>query len=745
MIGYSLVAQSQTCTPTNQLMFYQDFETNQPTLPELSNAGLTQHSTAGQVFGTKAMAIHNSSNALSGTYGPVNASFATDVKVSINFLPILVGYNGNKNFVSLGDDYLSVLVSLNNGQTWSREIVMYSNEEGLKYDFSSIVSQSLTYKGTGLYDLIALTSSNKVNKVELLFPNGTDLSKLAIRVEGLINKKKNDPDKHWVFDNIFIEGKFIETKTWNGSTWVALSNPKKTLPPTSTEKVVIDANYTTQNNGSFTACECTINSGKTLTINPDTYVSVYNDITNNGIVNVLDDANLIQVNDNGKFTGNPIKVNRSTKLKKNEYNYWGSPVSNQNLLSFSPSTSTSGFYTYNESTDLFARVTPGSNSFASAKGYAILAPSNYSTSGHSTFTGTFTGTPNNGIQTIQISKNKNGNNLVGNPYPSNISFRKLYEANSSIIEPIAYVWTNTNPNPTKMQGSNYSGANYAIVNLSGGIPALNSTDKPTETISVGQGFIIKKSNPGTSNLVFNNNMRVSTKSKFSNARLPLLDQPKVWLRLTTPAQNFNTTLIGYIQGATDDIDNGYDTKPMYKTSDMFYSVVNSETLVIQGKSNNFSIDDKVQLGAVYYEPGNYEISIAQVEGIFNGAQDVYLKDNQLNKTVNLSQGPYQFQAETGVDNTRFEIVYKTDSTLGVDNVSKTKETVVYKSAENIIVENNSNKITSVQVFDATGKLVASAKPNSNQFSIENSKLQKGLVIFKISLNDKIETKKFLVK
>ena len=62
-----------------------------------------------------------------------------------------------------------------------------------------------------------------------------------------------------------------------------------------------------------------------------------------------------------------------------------------------------------------------------------------------------------------------------------------------------------------------------------------------------------------------------------------------------------------------------------------------------------------------------------------------------------------------------------------------------------IVENNSNKITSVQVFDATGKLVASAKPNSNQFSIENSKFQKGLVIFKISLNGKIETKKFIVK
>ena len=70
---------------------------------------------------------------------------------------------------------------------------------------------------------------------------------------------------------------------------------------------------------------------------------------------------------------------------------------------------------------------------------------------------------------------------------------------------------------------------------------------------------------------------------------------------------------------------------------------------------------------------------------------------------------------------------------------------IYKNAELITVENKTNKITSVQIFDATGKLVTSAKPNSNQFSIESSKFQKGLVLFKITTNKKTETKKFFVQ
>ena len=61
-----------------------------------------------------------------------------------------------------------------------------------------------------------------------------------------------------------------------------------------------------------------------------------------------------------------------------------------------------------------------------------------------------------------------------------------------IIDPIAYFWTNVNPNPPIMQGSSYDGANYAIRNLTGGVGAVNSTIVPTNEIVVGQRFYHQK-------------------------------------------------------------------------------------------------------------------------------------------------------------------------------------------------------------------------------------------------------------
>lgn len=735
------MTQAQTCTPYTQTMFYQDFEnstsSNLVETIKSPKSTISYSNITNYTIGSRSRVVNKKEAVVE--YGSVDASFANNVKASFYFAPQDIDYIS---------DNITFYISTNGGTTWSKELEIYSNNYftwlwwsyslPLTYNLSTTNTYTSTYDGNNSPNILYISDSNKKNKVEISIPNNVNRNNLRFKFE----ISNDDNDDYWYLDEVKVSGDFIDTKTWNGSSW----NSRTNSLPTDKDIIVINGNYSTKTNGNLNACECTINANQTLTINSETNITVKNNIINNGNIVVENDGNLIQVNDNATFTGNPIKVNRDTKLKRLEYNLWSSPVSNQNLLAFSPKTLTNRFYVYNETNDFFDIINPTFNSFIPAKGYAIRAPNNFTTA-NTVFNGVFNGIPNNGVHTVEIYKNGRGYNLTGNPYPSNISFDKFYEVNKSSIEPEIYLWTNTNPNPPIMQGSNYSGDNYAIINKSGGIPAQGqlAKDAPNKTITIGQGFIVKKSKPGTSNLIFNNSMRVYEKGKFTNSRAPIIDEPKVWLQLLTPAKNFNTILIGYVKGATNDVEKGYDSSPHSKTSDMFYSIANNENLVIQGRSNNFNVDDKVQLGAVYYEPGNYEISIAQVEGIFSSAQTIYLKDNKLNKTVNLSEGSYQFYSEAGEENNRFEIVYKPDSVLGTDNISKNKETVVYKNAENIIVENNSNKIISVQVFDATGKLVASAKPNSNQFSIENSKFQKGLIIFKISLNGKIETKKFLVK
>lgn len=448
-------------------------------------------------------------------------------------------------------------------------------------------------------------------------------------------------------------------------------------------------------------------------------------------------------------------------MKRLDYTYWSSSVSGQNLKNFSSSTLDSRFYVYNESNDYFdgvfnyssypgftvANAFPLQNkttyNFETAKGYAIRAPNNYSTS-EQTVDWTFVGIPNNGIVTLPIQRNGNGFNLIGNPFPSNISFSQFYSANSSIIEPIAYFWTNVNPNPPIMQGSSYDGANYAIRNLTGGVGAVNSTIVPTDEIVVGQGFIIKKTNTGNANITFNNSMRTSSKGTFFNARTASTDN-KIWLKLTTPAKNFNTLLIGYVKGATNGLDRGYDSEQIAKSSDMFYSVIDNKNLVIQGRNNSFTNNDIVTLGATFFEKGNYEISISQVEGIFNGSQAVYLRDKTLNKTINLSQENYQFYADAGDVKNRFEIVYKPDATLATSNIVKNEEISIYESDGKIFLENKSEKFKKIEIFDAAGKLIYTFTPNTNLFSIEKSDLNKGLFIFNTSSNSKTTSKKFVVK
>ena len=540
--------------------------------------------------------------------------------------------------------------------------------------------------------------------------------------------------------------------TYNGSGW---SNG---LPDT-TKKVTFTNNFTLSSD--ITACsveiqnnaQIVIPTGKNFTINGELELT-------SGTMTVESDANLVQINNDAQNIGN-ITVKRKAKMKRLDYTYWSSSVSGQNLKNFSSSTLDSRFYVYNESNDYFdgvfnyssypgftvANAFPLQNkttyNFETAKGYAIRAPNNYSTS-EQTVDWTFTGVPNNGIITLPVQRNGNGFNLIGNPFPSNISFSQFYSANSSIIDPIAYFWTNVNPNPPIIQGSSYDGANYAIRNLTGGVGAVNSTIAPTDEIVVGQGFIIKKTNVGNANIIFNNSMRTSSKGTFFNARTASTDN-KIWLKLTTPAKNFNTLLIGYVKGATDGLDRGYDAEPITQSSDMFYSVIDNKNLVIQGRNNSFTNNDIVTLGATFFEKGNYEISISQVEGIFNGSQAVYLRDKTLNKTINLSQENYPFYADAGDVKNRFEIVYKPDATLATSNIVKNEEISIYESDGKIFLENKSEKFKKIEIFDTAGKLIYTFTPNTNLFSIEKSDLNKGLFIFNTSSNSKTTSKKFVVK
>lgn len=594
-----------------------------------------------------------------------------------------------------------------------------------------------------------------------------------------------------------------DTKVWNQPVSVndwGVTNWKPSSPlPDLTKCVVVRTPVILPTGSTGThgfAKNVVVKSGGSLIIQPKSSLTIQNHIKNEAAASdvlVESDANLIQNNDASVNTGN-ITVKREALLKRLDYNYWGSPVAGQNVRNFSLGTLINRFYVYNESNDYFDglfvkntypitslyptltySLTPLEDyttyAFKAGKGYAVRAPNTFPTS-NTTFKGTFVGVPNNGNISVAINKSSDtsidgvtythGYNLVSNPYPSNIDFDLLFAANSGVIHKVAYFWTNVNPNP-EMQGNQYpktgSINNYAVYSGTGGLAAPygfngggnndtvgTSTNCPTckipnNIIKVGQGFIVKAHTPG--NLLFSNSMRSKDNSgNFFNRQINN-KKDRFWLELKTPLNFVNPILIGYIRGATNNLDQDYDAKLLVEGADSFYSIVDNQKLAIQGRHYPFNDSDVIALGATFYEKGIHTISLKNKEGVF-GEKSIYLHDKQDDVYTDLQKNDYTFLAEKGENKERFEIVYKIPNSY-LSTIEKDKYgLVIYQAGDNYVVDADKN-FESVKITDASGRLLETIKCGKKQLVIEKNKLPLGLNIFSIIFANEIINKKILVK
>lgn len=562
-----------------------------------------------------------------------------------------------------------------------------------------------------------------------------------------------------------------DTKTWNNasgnwsnSTWKPGSGG---LPPDASKCVIIKQPVSLIS-GNGLAKNITIEPGGSLTINKDQTLTVTDYIKNNTTLNnannlvVESDGNLIQINSGAANIGSMTAKREVKDLRYQpgtavDYVYWSSPVAGQKtkgIDGFAPGTPNGNFFYYRESNDRFYET--GDPTFTPGRGYAVRAEGNITPTYTKTYE--FKGTPNNGDISFPITRSADnptgvvhGYNLVGNPYPSNINFEKLYTANSSLIYNTAWFWTNSVYIPTQ-QGSTYNGNNYAVLNGTGGAPAtltfnVKYSDKiPTGIINVGQAFLVQKKDVVPGSLNFKNTygsgqqLRVSTGGTFYSRGTE--SKNRFWLKLQSPDELINSQLIGYIQGATNEFEIDYDAEAFSLSSNLFYSLLGDKKLLIQGKSDTFTVEDRVQLGANFFQTGTYTIALDNAEGIFKAGQAIYLRDKQTGNTANLSEGNYTFQAAKGETNGRFEIVYKPEIVLVTDHQSK-NGLLVYRDSDNFVVQSQTKKITAIEVYEASGKLVYSLTPNSLKTVIPADKLLNNIYVLKINQGGVITTKKII--
>ena len=235
-------------------------------------------------------------------------------------------------------------------------------------------------------------------------------------------------------------------------------------------------------------------------------------------------------------------------------------------------------------------------------------------------------------------------------------------------------------------------------------------------MAAGQGFFIGGLQNGTAQ--FTNAMRVDgnnqqffkTTEAFSTAdAIEDLERHRIWLHITGNSSQFKQTLIGYIEGATDGLDRGFDgTTAEAGNGVNIYTMVQSTKLGTQGMALPFDPSDWIPLGYRCTTAGTYTITLSDFDGLFVH-QSIYLEDLLLGVIHDLKNTPYTFSSSPGTHDTRFALRF-TNETLGVAEVT-TPKNAVWAYVENgaIQVRSSERTLESVELFDVRGRLLASQK------------------------------------
>ncbi|WP_138432347.1 lamin tail domain-containing protein [Winogradskyella algicola] len=590
------------------------------------------------------------------------------------------------------------------------------------------------------------------------------------------------------------------TATWDGTNWIWNDSTPIDTMPTTMSNVIIDGDYDTAVGGiqtSFEACDCVVNTSYELNIRNNTYVLVENDLIVNGNVVLETDGAFVQINDTASVSGDVLTDKTKISVEKEtaplashlEYTYWSSPVNGElisdglfeananRIFSFDGQNfRDSTRETNNNDATLLGQddIDDDANDWQFVNGATVMLPGvGYASThdpigfiGPNQYIYTFEGPFNNGIYNIPIYRNDaelndNNWNFIGNPYPSAIDADLFLAANASVDQTIGatngaiFFWShntaadgNTNGN----ENLNYAQSDYAIINGSGQTAGGDGV-VPTRFIPSGQGFFVSMDDGVTAsvhsgfvmttNVVFNNSMRVTGNN---NQFFRTAQYNKLWLNLTSDNGVFNQVLVAYVDGATDGDDGMYYDAHKNLSTDLYSGIYttldssNDKKFAIQGKNpNSLNIDEVIPLGfsTSIEEATIYTISIYTTEGDFMAENDIFIIDYDLNIIHNLKTADYNFTANKGEFNNRFEIVFTSEALSVNDNTLTSNDLIITElnNGEVQIKVNASYIIENVEILDVLGRRIYNLVGNNSIEVYNLSKLSKAAYIARVTLSN----------
>lgn len=490
----------------------------------------------------------------------------------------------------------------------------------------------------------------------------------------------------------------------------------------------------------------------------------------NGDVRLNGESQLIQSHvglDANAVSSGKILVDQQGYASAYKYNYWTSPINNggtfsllsgmydgtdANINPFAPSqiafisgspynglpaiTNVSGEVTtpLSISTMWLYKYIQGSGSYydwvALDQNSALIPGEGFSMKGSGASGAdqnyVFYGAPNNGEYTFSI--NAGEESLVGNPYPSALDTNKFILDNATVFDAL-YFWVDGGS--TSHILSNYLGG-YAIRNLTGGTPpsvfstligglgSAGSITVPKRYAPIGQGFFIKAYASGS--IVFNNSQRDFKKESegeaiFYRNQNDQTENQDQFIRLgyEDPEGFHRQLLLGFLPDSTADVNYnpGYDALLKICRDDEMFFVIEQDLdkkYAIQGV-DAFNDTMEFPLGILISETGLHQIMIDEVE---NFQHTIYLKDNILNTTHNLSDANFNVNLPIGNHLDRYSLVFVPQNSLSTTDQTLSNLTVFYDGNKNVVVNNKDRmQLKNITIYNVLGQEILRLNDNIN--------------------------------
>jgi hypothetical protein len=435
---------------------------------------------------------------------------------------------------------------------------------------------------------------------------------------------------------------------------------------------------------------------------PTTDVTIPGGLTNYPTITTPAGCNSILIASNASLLDNGyLTVTGTATVNRNysggEWHLISSPVSGATANMFQ------GLYLQNhtESTNAYTDITNPATPLNVMQGYALWND----LAGTASFVGALN-TGNIGAAN-NVTRDGQGWNLVGNPYPSPIDWDA------------ATGWTKTNvDNATYRHVNNSTWAEYV-----GGVGANGGT----QYIAPCQGFFVGVTTGETiGTLNMTNDVRTHSTAPFFK------DEVADVVRLEVSGNGYtNETVIRFLDLATSGFDGQWDAHKLFGTIAEAPAIYSSENGMMA--INSLPETNTVPVGVKAGVPGVFTIAATETSEF----SDVILEDLQTGTITDLKTNSYTFNYDMNFDN-RF-IVHFIPLAVGENPADLVN---IYSSQKDVFVSVPANTQGDIVVYNLMGQEVARSIINgvNNKITLNKS----AYYVIKVVSNETVVTKKVFV-